>query len=72
MTVLIQWFYTVYLLGMPITVGPFVNEIQCDNHVSNVRTTMPERPDQAYKPMCVEHRFEITIIDSNKYTNGGH
>lgn len=57
---LVQWFFTLWLLGVPYEVGPYVNEIQCDN----MRAAMLERmakanriPDNA--PVCVEKRFAI-------------
>lgn len=62
---LVQWFFTVWVSGIPHNIGPFVNDIQCENNVSAYMDggpyvgIKPYYSKPTYRPMCVKHEFRI-------------
>ena len=60
--ILVQWFFTVWVAGIPHVVGPFVNDVQCENMIDTYMVGGPEggRTTPSYRPMCVRKEFVIT------------
>ena len=60
--ILVQWFFTVWVGGVPHEVGPFVNETQCENMV---QTYMDGGPFGGYvppyRPVCTKKEFELKV-----------
>lgn len=58
---LVQWFFTLWVGvqgQLPVDMGPFVNETQCENAVETVMRQI-EHP---YRPKCTELRFRIEQV----------